>query len=55
VGSVALAAVNFGESPSAVQLLGVMLVLAALLTATYRVGGRRAIRVARLSPAKLSE
>jgi drug/metabolite transporter (DMT)-like permease len=34
VGSVALAAVIFGESPSALQLFGVVLVLAGLLTAT---------------------
>jgi drug/metabolite transporter (DMT)-like permease len=33
VGSVALAALIFGESPSPLQLLGVLLVLAALLTA----------------------
>jgi drug/metabolite transporter (DMT)-like permease len=47
VGSVALAAVILGESPSAIQLLGVVVVLAALLVATYRVRGRR--RVGRLS------
>jgi drug/metabolite transporter (DMT)-like permease len=35
VGSVALAAVIFGESPSAIQLLGVVLVLTALITATW--------------------
>jgi drug/metabolite transporter (DMT)-like permease len=40
VGSVALAAVIFGEAPSAVQLLGVVLVLLALVGATYRVRGR---------------
>jgi drug/metabolite transporter (DMT)-like permease len=39
VGSVALAAVIFSEAPSAVQLLGVSLVLAAVIGATY---GRRA-------------
>jgi drug/metabolite transporter (DMT)-like permease len=43
VGSVALAAAIFGESPSAVQLFGVVLVLAALLTATYRGRGREAV------------
>jgi drug/metabolite transporter (DMT)-like permease len=40
VGSVALAAVIFGESPSAFQLVGVALVLAALLTATSRMPAR---------------
>ena len=40
VGSVALAALIFGESPTVVQLLGVVLVLVALLTATYRARGR---------------
>ena len=44
VGSVALAAAIFGESPSAVQLVGVALVLVALLTATYKVRGRVAVR-----------
>ena len=44
VGSVALAAAIFGESPSAVQLLGVVLVLIALLAATYRGRGRVAAR-----------
>jgi drug/metabolite transporter (DMT)-like permease len=33
LGSVALAALIFGESPSSLQLLGVLLVLAALLVA----------------------
>src|ERR1035437_10348451 len=42
VGSVALAALVFGESPTGLQLLGVALVLAALLTATYRTRGRAA-------------
>jgi drug/metabolite transporter (DMT)-like permease len=42
VGSVALAALIFGESPTGLQLLGVALVLAALLTATYRTRGRAA-------------
>jgi drug/metabolite transporter (DMT)-like permease len=41
VGSVALAALIFGESPSALQLLGVAMVLSALLTAT---APRRRIR-----------
>ena len=36
VGSVALAALILGESPSGVQLLGVVLVVAALMGATYR-------------------
>jgi drug/metabolite transporter (DMT)-like permease len=40
VGSVALAALILRESPSPFQLIGVCFVLAALLTATYRVGGR---------------
>jgi drug/metabolite transporter (DMT)-like permease len=40
VGSVALAALIFGESPTAIQLLGVALVLVALLAATYRGRGR---------------
>ncbi len=44
VGSVALAALIFAESPSALQLLGVALVLSALLTAT---GGIRSRRLAR--------
>ena len=43
VGSVALAAAIFGESPSALQLTGVALVLAALLTAT-RSGRIRVLR-----------
>ena len=46
VGSVALAAAIFGESPSAVQLVGVALVLIALLAATYR--ARRGTAVRRL-------
>jgi drug/metabolite transporter (DMT)-like permease len=45
--SVLLAAAIFSESPSTVQLLGVVLVLAALLTATYRVRGRIAAVSAR--------
>jgi drug/metabolite transporter (DMT)-like permease len=40
VGSVALAAVIFGESPTVVQLGGVALVIAALVTATSRVPAR---------------
>ena len=44
VGSVALAAAIFAESPSALQLSGVALVLAALITATSRV------RISRRSP-----
>jgi drug/metabolite transporter (DMT)-like permease len=40
VGSVALAALIFSESPSGLQLLGVALVLAALVAATYRARGR---------------
>ena len=43
VGSVALAALIFSESPSAVQLLGVALVLAALAGATYRGRARVAL------------
>ncbi len=43
VGSVALAALIFGESPTVVQLLGVVLVLVALLAATYRGRGRVAV------------
>jgi drug/metabolite transporter (DMT)-like permease len=35
VGSVALAALIFGESPSPIQLVGVVLVLTALITATW--------------------
>ena len=51
VGSVALAAAIFGESPSVLQLLGVVVVLAALMTATYRGRGaqwvgRRAYAIA---------
>ena len=43
VGSVGLAAVIFGESPSALQLLGVLIVLAALLGATMPTRARYAI------------
>ena len=44
VGSVILAALIFGESPSTVQLLGVVFVLAGLLTATSRWPPRLAAR-----------
>ena len=40
VGSVVLAAIIFAESPTPLQLVGVALVLAGLLTATRRVRGR---------------
>jgi drug/metabolite transporter (DMT)-like permease len=42
VGSVALAAIILGESPTGIQLLGVALVLVALLVATYRGADRMA-------------
>jgi EamA domain-containing membrane protein RarD len=45
VASVALAALIFSESPSAIQLLGVALVLGALVGATYR--GRARVAVVR--------
>jgi drug/metabolite transporter (DMT)-like permease len=52
VGSVALAAAIFAESPTALQLGGVALVIAALITATsrFRIGRRsppyeRSVRV----------
>jgi drug/metabolite transporter (DMT)-like permease len=48
VGSVALAAVIFGEAPTALQLAGVALVVAALLTATQALRGRR-LALGRLS------
>ena len=48
VGSVALAALIFGESPTGLQLLGVVMVLAALLTATNSVQGRRLARRAEM-------
>src|SRR5205085_7723566 len=48
VGSVALAAVIFGEAPTALQLAGVAMVLAALLTATQALRGRR-LALGRLS------
>jgi len=44
VGSVFLAALIFGESPTAVQLVGVAAVLAALVTATSRWPGRLVAR-----------
>jgi drug/metabolite transporter (DMT)-like permease len=48
VGSVALAAVIFGEAPTAVQLAGVALVLVALIAATRPLRGRR-VALSRLS------
>jgi drug/metabolite transporter (DMT)-like permease len=48
VGSVALAAMIFGEAPTALQLAGVALVVAALLTATQALRGRR-LALGRLS------
>ena len=45
VGSVALAAIIFGESPSSLQLVGVAMVLSALIVATRP--GRRAVAVRR--------
>jgi drug/metabolite transporter (DMT)-like permease len=44
VGSVAFAAVILSESPSTLQLVGVAVVLAALLIATYRPRTPRAVR-----------
>lgn len=44
VGSVILATLIFGEAPSAIQLLGVVAVLAALVTATSRWPGRLVAR-----------
>ena len=49
VGSVALGALILSESPSSLQLFGVGLVLAGLLTATRRIQSRAAVRRARLS------
>ncbi len=43
LGSVAFAALILSESPSALQLLGVVVVLAALLIATYRARGRASV------------
>jgi drug/metabolite transporter (DMT)-like permease len=43
VGSVALAAIIFGESPSSTQLIGVAMVLAALLFATRPRRGRSSV------------
>ena len=51
VGSVALAALIFSESPSGLQLVGVALVLAALLAATRPGRGRAAARRARIAEA----
>ncbi len=48
VGSVALAALIFGESPTGLQLVGVAIVLGALLTATGGVRGRRLARRAEM-------
>jgi drug/metabolite transporter (DMT)-like permease len=47
--SVALAALIFGESPSVIQLAGVVIVLAALLVATAPARGRRATQSAELT------
>ena len=44
VGTIALAALILGESPSSLQLLGVLIVLVALLAATSPVGRRRLAR-----------
>jgi drug/metabolite transporter (DMT)-like permease len=55
VGSVTLAAVIFGESPTALQLLGVVMVLAALVTATASGGSRLLPRRARLAKAATLE
>ena len=44
VGSVALAALILSEAPSALQLLGVVVVLVALLIATYRAQRMRTVR-----------
>lgn len=52
IGSVALGAIIFGESPSALQLGGVALVLVALLTATMSSGTNRR-RPAVSAPARL--
>jgi drug/metabolite transporter (DMT)-like permease len=56
IGSVALAALIFGENPSALQLGGVLLVLAALVTATRssRPGGAYRGRVGRAGAERLS-
>ncbi len=40
IGSLILGAIIFGESPSALQLLGVLVVLGAVVFATRRVSGR---------------
>jgi drug/metabolite transporter (DMT)-like permease len=52
IGSVALGAIIFGESPTALQLGGVLLVLVALLTATLA-SGTDLRRVAAAAPARL--
>ena len=49
VGSVMLAALIFSESPSPLQLVGVVVVLAALLVATAPARGRRATQSAELT------
>jgi drug/metabolite transporter (DMT)-like permease len=54
VGSVALAALIFGESPTGLQLLGVVLVLAALLAAG-RSGGALEVAGPEVSPAAEAE
>lgn len=51
VGSVALAALIFGESPTALQLVGVALVLTALIAATWS-GGARATAVRAQGPGR---
>jgi drug/metabolite transporter (DMT)-like permease len=51
VGSVVLAAVIFGESPSGLQLLGVVMILTALLTATATRRSRRVPSRAHLAEA----
>jgi len=40
IGSLILGAIIFGESPSPLQLLGVLVVLGAVVFATRRVSGR---------------
>jgi drug/metabolite transporter (DMT)-like permease len=50
VGSVALAALIFSEAPSAVQLVGVVLVLSALVAATWSGRARAAAADAALTP-----
>ena len=55
VGSVALAALIFAESPSGLQLVGVALVLGALLTATSPAVGRRLVRRGRFAESPVSD